>query len=109
MKKKIFSWLILACLVIPCISLLSACAKGDVVGYKVVINGKTFISSTNVGITSEYGETIDYAVYKVYENGEQDVADTSLYSITDEKQINKGTIISTLFALIVAVGFSLSI
>ncbi len=87
MKKKIFSWLILAIFVVPCMVLFSACSKGDEVGYKVVINGKTFVSSVNTGVTIQYGTDVDLDVYTVFENGEQESLSASEFVITDESGV----------------------
>lgn len=87
MKKKIFSWVILAALIIPCMLLFAACGRGDEVGFKVVIDGKSFVSSVNVGVVAEYSDTINYSVYRVFENGEQEKIAKKEYSIVDEDEV----------------------
>ena len=87
MKKKILSLIVLALFVLPCLSFLAACSKGDVVGYKVVINGNAFVSSENLGVQTKYSDDVDYKVYKVFENGEQEKLSKNEYSLTDEDEV----------------------
>lgn len=87
MKKKIISFLVLAVIILPCMLLLSACGKGDAIGYKVCINGKAFVSEINSGVTAEYGKDINFSVYKIFENGEQEIMGESEYELKDDSSV----------------------